>query len=376
MFRINTPSLALAGLLAASAPALGQPLGNRSAEAIAIHPQVGGTALVEAYFSIDGGDTPLSQDLTTTVEFLVNGTSAGAQTMTAIASPGCPGCPPEFNCVWVGDGTDEWACQAAMTKVELVVLLQPGDEIMVILHPAPGTAPDSDTTDDTLSQPFNDAPVFWNRSITGLWVEQTAGAPDSFFDIFIDVRATASYFGELDLGCRAELLVDGKPTASAPVSQLDLPLAFNPCAFESCDDTVACVMNPLEGWWGTCQPDEELDECGCLYHPVPDQQPLPFFAAIPIDPGSTITVILRPVPGALPELPGFPDDDEEEIPGPPPCPADTNGDAIVDVEDLVAVILDWGCLGANCAGDVNGDAIVDVQDLVAVIVAWGQCFPQ
>ena len=54
------------------------------------------------------------------------------------------------------------------------------------------------------------------------------------------------------------------------------------------------------------------------------------------------------------------------------CPSDINGDNQVAVEDLLAVIADWGpCVG--CDGDVNNDTMVDVIDLLAVIAAWGPC---
>ncbi len=52
------------------------------------------------------------------------------------------------------------------------------------------------------------------------------------------------------------------------------------------------------------------------------------------------------------------------------CAADINGDNIVDVQDLVQVVVDWGCAG-DCASDINSDGIVDVQDLIAVISDWG-----
>ena len=56
----------------------------------------------------------------------------------------------------------------------------------------------------------------------------------------------------------------------------------------------------------------------------------------------------------------------------PACPADVNGDTIVDVLDLVALILNWGpCAG--CPEDVTGDDVIDVLDLVAMILAWGPC---
>jgi hypothetical protein len=63
------------------------------------------------------------------------------------------------------------------------------------------------------------------------------------------------------------------------------------------------------------------------------------------------------------------------VPGPtkaPPCPADTNGDGAVNVLDLTAVLLNWGC--DSCPDqDVNGDGVIDVGDLVDLILAWGDC---
>jgi len=66
----------------------------------------------------------------------------------------------------------------------------------------------------------------------------------------------------------------------------------------------------------------------------------------------------------------------------PLCPADIapapNGDNLVNVQDLLAVIGAWGaCANPNdCRADiapVGGDDLVNVQDLLAVIGAWGAC---
>jgi hypothetical protein len=65
----------------------------------------------------------------------------------------------------------------------------------------------------------------------------------------------------------------------------------------------------------------------------------------------------------------------------PPCPADTNADGAVDVDDLITVILGWGvcpnCPPNRCASDVepfpNRNCATDVDDLIAVILAWGAC---
>jgi len=64
------------------------------------------------------------------------------------------------------------------------------------------------------------------------------------------------------------------------------------------------------------------------------------------------------------------------------CPTDVygdlNGDGIVDVQDLLAVIGAWGACGGTCPpaclGDIapiGGDCSVNVQDLLAVIANWG-----
>jgi subtilisin-like proprotein convertase family protein len=54
------------------------------------------------------------------------------------------------------------------------------------------------------------------------------------------------------------------------------------------------------------------------------------------------------------------------------CPEDIDNDGDVDVDDLIAVILDWGCAGV-CGSDVDNDGDVDVDDLIAVILGWGLC---
>jgi hypothetical protein len=53
------------------------------------------------------------------------------------------------------------------------------------------------------------------------------------------------------------------------------------------------------------------------------------------------------------------------------CPEDVNGDEVVNVDDLFAVINDWGAAGGPA--DVNADGIVNVDDLFAIINAWGPC---
>ena len=56
-----------------------------------------------------------------------------------------------------------------------------------------------------------------------------------------------------------------------------------------------------------------------------------------------------------------------------PCEGDTDGSGTVDVNDLLAVIGDWGPCSGACTGDINDNGTVDVNDLLLVIGAWGAC---
>jgi hypothetical protein len=58
---------------------------------------------------------------------------------------------------------------------------------------------------------------------------------------------------------------------------------------------------------------------------------------------------------------------------PAPCPGDANGDNLVDVDDIVAVVLAFGDLGGPA--DVDNSGTVDVDDIVAVVLAFGSSCP-
>lgn len=58
--------------------------------------------------------------------------------------------------------------------------------------------------------------------------------------------------------------------------------------------------------------------------------------------------------------------------GLPVCPADLNGDGVVDVSDLLILLAAWGP-AEGAAADLNGDSVVDVSDLLVLLAAWGSC---
>jgi hypothetical protein len=372
-------------LLGAAASASAQSPWNRTIEAVSIGPGGGAVA-----WSATITPTSAPLDLSFNLALFVNGGSAPRwlTTIDLDVNPGagfCGGPAPCGGGCGTGyiDGITAAAflcldCSCALPPLLAPIppqpSLQPGDEIMVILYPASGAVPEFEQDDDVKAMTFLGDPISWDRRIDAVQLQPAAGAPDSFFDIFVDLSVDANYDGELDLAGELDLIIDGVVVDTVPAPGLDLDLAWSQCATLACDDSVACAMDAEGNFWGTCQPDEDGPfDCGCLYHPVPDLNPA--FRAILIDPGAAISVVLRPAPGALPELPGFPDDETDVEPD--SCPADLNDDGNVNVQDMVALILDWGCVDppGPCAGDVNGDGVVNVQDLVQLILAWGVCTP-
>jgi hypothetical protein len=62
------------------------------------------------------------------------------------------------------------------------------------------------------------------------------------------------------------------------------------------------------------------------------------------------------------------------------CPGDANHDGMVDSDDIIAVILNWGACGSpstGCLGDMHthpcGNGQVDSDDMTYVILFWGPC---
>lgn len=56
------------------------------------------------------------------------------------------------------------------------------------------------------------------------------------------------------------------------------------------------------------------------------------------------------------------------------CPADFNADQVVDSNDLLILLQNWGpCGGGSCPGDLNNDAAVDMNDWNLFMAAWGPC---
>jgi hypothetical protein len=384
-------------LLFVLTPALwAQPSWNRKVEAVAVIPSPSpGQHDVYVAWTVSVEPTSVPLDLSTEFELSINGVpvstaplplsvDAGAGTgCDDCAGPTCGGgcgtgevggevvtflctrdrvCPtdPSFlECQCIVPGP---SCCGNLVAVGTAVPLTAKDKIIVLLRPAPGALPESDSSDDALTVAFGGDAIYWDRKIESVAVVPTPGLQDSFFDIFVDISVEANYDGVLDPSAEVELRVNGVPTESFPVIFDDL--IWNPCN-DACDN--ACVMDAGGGGLGVCDLDQDGPlSCSCQLAPVGL-----VFPSTPATPGDEIMVLLRPAPGALPELPGFEEDDIRIVTVPPPCPWDCqpvpNGN--VGISDLLSLLAQWGAAGP-CDFDGGG---VGIGDLLALLANWGAC---
>lgn len=57
----------------------------------------------------------------------------------------------------------------------------------------------------------------------------------------------------------------------------------------------------------------------------------------------------------------------------PACPADLNGNSMVDGADLGIMLGAWGPCAGSCVADLNGDGEVSGNDLGSLLAGWGAC---
>lgn len=227
--------------------------------------------------------------------------------------------------------------------------LDPNDFIEVILIPTPGSAPDANTADDARFISYEGDAIGWNRAVRNVSMQPSSPTAteggDSFFDITFNIEySTFGVLQQVHLGAEPMLLVNGSPVnanvngcndwIASPSSECSITCDAD-CGTSNCGGQQSDLDCRLT------ENDYNQQFCACL------GESTFFIPAVPLQPGDEIVVILRPAPGALPELPGFGDDDEGE--GPSGC-------------DL-------------CPGDLNGDGIVNGADLAQMLANWGICFP-
>lgn len=363
--RIGMAALALA----CSSSVLAQTPWNRKVEAISVTPDpASGRSEIVVYYSLLGGDTPSApQDYATDMTVMVNGVAIDEQRLPLTVGPGggpsgCgTSCLTTQPCVCCNVGGDVVCfCGGWITAGEPShATLQPEDVIEVLLRPAPGALPERDPSDDFLGQIFDGRERFWNRRLDSVLVAPTPGAGDSFFDIAYEIDVDTHYDGGLSLATEVEVRVNGTSQGQFPTDFPD-DLTWNGCN----DCGVYCAYFESGDPAGVCDTIGG-NNCGCTV----DSAVRGVIRAIPASPGDVIEVILRPAPGALPELPGFEDDDDSSR-----CIGDLDGDGMIAFGDILEVLSAWGpCAG--CPEDLNNSGAVDFGDLLLILGFWGPCEP-
>lgn len=368
---------------------------NRRLGTLATRPgSTPGSVIVTAYWEGLVDPSTMTQDLTADLELSVNGVVR--QTVTAIAlslgasdctvSGSCSGgqCGSWDNGVLVGDGTcrdtsmspgvTDCACGFWFATEFPEETIAAGDQISLVLTPAPGSQPDSNTTDDFFSLTYDGGTVAPNRRIAALSrSDNPSGGTDLDFEIVLE-RGPSSV--PLDLSFAVEIY-NSNSLGTAEIEFVEVATGSE--SLTSCDGPLACG-SPPDGcalWTiaqvpvgGTCQFSPSQQNCLCSYSIAY------VFDAVPIDPDEGVIIVLRPLPGALPELPGFPDDEEEVDPTTAEndfVRGDCNADGGYDIGDAIALLAELFSSGAPgpCADacDSNDDGGKDIGDAVYILAS-------
>ncbi len=346
------------GTCVATARAQG-PQYNRSIELVEVIEGADGLEQVFVRVGIYAtGFVVLNYDLTVLIngvpqtfphDLTYNGAADGCSTGDA-----CSGCSAGYSC-FVGVPGAGCKCGRFAYTATMPFPIEPGSVVEAFLAPARGGYPEIDTSDDAHFQIYDGSPVHWNRRISNVQVTPAAVGGDSFFDIVFDLSVETDNVGnELDLSTDLDVLVNGRRVHTQRWLVNTTPGGPNGCGigcatFQAC----TCVQTP----WGetVCYCGGFVANCNGGTHEL--------------QPGDEITVLLRPAPNALPELPGLEGDDEEEATPPRTC-GDFDGDGDTDLEDFANFQLCYNGPGnppaPSClvgfAADCDGDGDVDLVD--------------
>ncbi|MCA9727532.1 MAG: hypothetical protein KC729_07600 [Candidatus Eisenbacteria bacterium] len=358
---LATLGASLAGVfIATSADA--QTLYDRKAMALSILEDATGQPTVHAWGTIQVADSSVPADLSTDLELLVNGllVDSASFDITIDGNPGgsCSAGPPcngscgsgsvngqnvTLRCFkdCVGASCDCTCGLWISAELNPTVPIVYGDEIMVILRPAPGAVPETDTADDACVVRYAEQQVYWNRRIDSVQLVPVPGG-GNVYDVEVDgyVEYNGAPGRDLVLDIEAELVVNGTIVAVVPgVFEAHPPYGTPDDYAGYCVSGCIATCGYVNALPATCS---NGPDCACgspLDLRIPGQV---------LDPtGDEIMVILRPAPGTLPELPPFEDDDSAG----PNTSAGVESDLPTDTRLLTHV-------GPNPA---RGSATVDVS---------------
>lgn len=172
--------------------------------------------------------------------------------------------------------------------------LEAGDEIAVILYPAPGALSDIDTSNDEIRSVFRGGPVYWNRRVRSVDIAHTPGAPPDVYDIA--VRGDVSFDGQtvMNLDMMVAVYHNGTSVAESFLAKRARQASDITCFQLGCGSYCGVIDN-IER---SCDPIM-FNGCGCGAGWI---APLPGVHIPDLLPGDEIMVILRPAEGTFPEF--------------------------------------------------------------------------
>jgi len=341
---------------------------NRKVEGIAVRPATPGSHTlytVQAVLSVRAGATSVPLDLSTQIETRVNGEPIDVAELKIRADSG-PSANCAAACAEVGQPcvcVENLFCGCGnvfVLGVPVGVSLSPGDEITVILYPAPGAKPEFNDGDDDRSLKFSGRETTWERRVTSIEKKEVR---DGLYDVRVSVGAKVNFDGKLDLDTEMTLLVNGKRSASelAPFDNL----IWAACT-GACEGAVCAKLNSGDAG-AACVKEEHINGPTCYCNT--DSLGSHVFEGIALKPGDEVSVMLFPARGALPDLPPT----KAETPASTPVflRGDAGGNGAVEMADAI-FILGWqflGSRGPDCpdAADVNDDGQVNIGDPIELL---------
>ncbi|MCP4759487.1 MAG: hypothetical protein GY894_11665 [Planctomycetes bacterium] len=157
----------------------------------------------------------------------------------------------------------------------------------------------------------------------------------------------------------------------------DIMVLFDDSASEAAEDT--CTQFDVPVLSGNKRPLEPLS---AMYGvPAAGAWQIRFSDASPIDAGTVLIacLTLETSPdcngNGIPDIDdiaggGSEDGDQDGVPDECQCAADLDGNAVVNVNDVLIMIGQFGSPGT---ADLDGDGLVDTDDLLILLAAWGNC---
>ncbi len=326
--KLTSILFAAAILAGMAAEATAQTPTNRRVDAIGVVQLSPDKWGVHAVWTVElGQQTTAPLDLSTEAVLFINGVEEARELVDIMAlagAGGCGSCAPGCGegavngmaaaLLCLSEGQVGCSCQFPPFTSSFNVELDPLDDITIQLEPAAGAIPDSDQSDNRKAHTFNGIPVTWDRHLVRAALVPTAGAPVGVFDLEVEWQlSTSDLVEQVELTPSFEVLVNGQvmfifeppcgPWIAAPHSVCILA----ECPGSGCG-TISCNGGAQQSMKCTLtENDVGLQYCACL-------MPQACLEVIPgltiLDPANDdIKIVMKPVPGALPELPGLEKDD-------------------------------------------------------------------